>query len=170
MALVLLEGKLAHSFGLAAIVFAGAALTDFLDGYLARRFRITTVLGSFLDTTADKLLVTGALLALVAVGRASPWVTFIIVAREIVVMALRGLAAVDRIVLHSSVWGKLKANLQFLAIFMAMLRFPPRLGPLYTDEWVMWLAAAITIASGAEYLVRIWPALRSPEQVEGGLR
>lgn len=159
MALVLVE-----RYGWAAILFGAAALTDFLDGYLARRWSRTSTLGSFLDTTADKLLVTGALLALMAVDRASPWVTFIIVSREFAIMALRGLAAVDQVVVTTSIWGKLKANVQFVAVVLAMLRVPFQWGGLHPDEWAMWLAATVTLASGLEYLFRFWPVLRAADR------
>ena len=78
---------------LTAALFAFAAATDWVDGYLARRWDVTTKLGSFLDTTADKLLVTGVLIALVAVERASPWVSLIIIGRELMVLGLRGVIA-----------------------------------------------------------------------------
>jgi CDP-diacylglycerol--glycerol-3-phosphate 3-phosphatidyltransferase len=71
------------------VVFVIAALTDFADGYLARRWKITTTLGAFLDTVADKILVIGALLALVEIGTTSSWVAFIIIAREVAIMGLR---------------------------------------------------------------------------------
>ena len=82
--------------GLTAALFAFAAATDWVDGYLARRWEVTTKLGSFLDTTADKLLVTGVLIALVAVERASPWVAIIIIGRELMVLGLRGVIAAER--------------------------------------------------------------------------
>ena len=103
---------------IAAVLFAIAAATDFFDGRLARRWKQTTTLGTFLDTTADKLLVSGVLMALVAVGRASAWIAFIIIGRELVIMGLRGVvSAADGTVVKPSIWGKLKANVQFLAIF-----------------------------------------------------
>ena len=74
----------------AATLFAIAAITDYFDGRLARRWKQTTTLGNFLDTTADKLLVSGVLVSLVAVGRCSMWVAFIIIGRELLVMGLRG--------------------------------------------------------------------------------
>ena len=80
---------LAHSYTAAAVVFVAAAVTDWLDGRLARRWGVTTRLGAFLDTTADKLLVATALLALVSVHRASPWVAFVIVGREFTILGLR---------------------------------------------------------------------------------
>ena len=153
MGLVLAEGRLDHSFGYAAVLFVVTALTDLFDGYLARRREATTTLGAFLDSTADKLLVSGVLLALLAVDRVSVWVAFIIIGREITIMALRALAAVGRTIVKPSIWGKLKANVQFVAIALAMLRLTSPWGPLYLDEWVMIGAALITVASGAEYLM-----------------
>ena len=143
-----------HAFVAAAAVFFVAASTDFLDGYLARRWRSTSTLGSFLDTTADKLLVSGALIALVDVHRASPWIAFIIIGRELVILGLRGAAAATGTVFEPSIWGKLKAAVQFLAILLALLRYQHQLGPLLLDQWVMVAAVVITVISGAEYLAR----------------
>ena len=161
LALVLLADEVDHAFGWAAGVMGVAAFTDFLDGYLARRWRITTTLGAFLDTIADKLLVTGALLALVQVDRAWAWAAFVIVGREIAVSGLRGVAAMDGVLVPPSFWGKLKANVQFLAIFMALLRTADRYGGLYPDEWVMVVAVVVTVASGWGYFSRFARMLRS---------
>jgi len=158
---VLLSDRIDHAFGWAALVMAAAAFTDFLDGYLARRWRITTTLGAFLDTIADKLLVTGALLALVEVGRAWAWAAFIIIGREVAVSGLRGVAAMDGVLVPPSFWGKLKANVQFLAIFIALLRAPNQVGGLYPDEWVMIIAVIVTVGSGWEYFSRFAKVLRS---------
>src|SRR5436853_471710 len=83
-----------------------------------RRRRLETTLGSFLDTTADKLLTSGTLVALVSVGRASAWLATIIIGRELVIMGLRGLIAADGGVMKPSIWGKLKTNTQFVAILL----------------------------------------------------
>jgi CDP-diacylglycerol--glycerol-3-phosphate 3-phosphatidyltransferase len=152
---LLLEGRtVSHAYGIAATLFAIAAATDFLDGFLARRWSATTTLGSFLDTTADKLLVSGVLVALVAAGRASAWIAIVIVGREILILGLKAIAAADGIIVQPSIWGKAKANVQFLAIFMAILRTPDRFGSLYPDQWVMLAAAVVTVLSAAEYLAR----------------
>ncbi len=146
---------LAEAFVPAAALFVFAASTDWLDGFLARRWDTATTLGSFLDTTADKLLVSGALIALVAVERASPWVATIIVGRELLILGLRGaVAMMDGFAFKPSIWGKLKANAQFAAIMLAILRYPARLGPLLLDEWAMLVAALITVISAIEYVVR----------------
>lgn len=137
-----------------AVLFAAAAVTDTLDGYLARRWSLESTLGSFLDTTADKLLTSGTLVALVSVGRASAWVAMIIIGRELLIMGLRGLVAADGMVMKPSIWGKLKTNTQFAAILLAILGPAVSLGPMRLDDWALWIAAAITVASAVEYLVR----------------
>jgi CDP-diacylglycerol---glycerol-3-phosphate 3-phosphatidyltransferase len=159
MALILAGPDHGSAYTVAAIVFAIAASTDFADGYLARRWAVTTKLGSFLDTTADKLLVTGALIALVAVDRASAWIAAIIVGRELLILGLRGVVAADGTVFPPSIWGKVKTNVQFVAIFLAIVHWARELGPLRLDEWAMAAAAAITVASAVEYLARFSSSL-----------
>ena len=130
----------------AAALFALAAVTDYVDGYLARRWRLTTTLGSFLDTTADKLLASGVLVALVAVDHASAWVAIIIIGRELLIMGLRGLVAADGAVMKPSIWGKLKTNVQFVAILIAIMYPDVSLGPWRISDWVLLGAALITRA------------------------
>ncbi|MFQ5967091.1 MAG: CDP-diacylglycerol--glycerol-3-phosphate 3-phosphatidyltransferase [Acidimicrobiia bacterium] len=161
MALILADGSFEASWGLAAVLFALAAVTDILDGLLARRWNITTILGGFIDSTADKLLVSGSLLALLAVGRASVWVAFIIISREILVTAVRGVVALRGEVVPPSAWGKWKTALQFLAVFLAILRLSETVGPYYLDQYAMWIAAAATIASGYQYAKSFWDVIRS---------
>ena len=151
------EGALAW----AAALFTIAALTDFLDGYLARRWKIESTLGAFLDTTADKLLVTGSLMALISIDRVSIWVALIIVMREFIVMALRGLVALSGGLIKPSQLGKAKALIQFLAIGFAFVRFSSPLGPLFLDEWLMGIAVLVTVASGWGYVQAFWETVRT---------
>lgn len=164
MALLILGEGSAAAYAWAGALFAVAALTDFLDGYLARRWDVTTTLGAFLDTTADKMLVTGALVALVEVGRAWSWVAVLIIGRELVIMGLRGVVASSGTVMRPSIWGKLKASVQFVAILLAIWRLPEPLGPLHLDEWAMLVAAGVTVMSGWEYLARFWPVLSTEQE------
>jgi CDP-diacylglycerol--glycerol-3-phosphate 3-phosphatidyltransferase len=143
----------------ATVLFCIAAATDWVDGRLARRWGVTTKLGAFLDTTADKLLVAGVLIALVSVDRASPWLAAIIVGRELVLMGLRGVIAADGTVMSPSSLGKIKTSVQFLAIALAILRPGDPIGGHYIDEWAMLAAAAITVWSAVDYLVRALPVL-----------
>jgi CDP-diacylglycerol--glycerol-3-phosphate 3-phosphatidyltransferase len=155
MALVLAGPDTSWAFPVAGWLFAFAAVTDFVDGRLARRWKQTSVLGSFLDTTADKLLVAGVLIALVQVGRASAWVAAIIVARELLILGLRGaVSAADGTVVAPSMLGKAKANVQFVAIVLAIWRPDVVVGGRFLDQWAMVVAAVVTVWSAVDYLGR----------------
>jgi CDP-diacylglycerol---glycerol-3-phosphate 3-phosphatidyltransferase len=143
----------------AAALFCVAAATDWVDGRLARRWGVTSKLGSFLDTTADKLLVSGVLIALLEDGRASTWIVALIIGRELIIMGLRGVIASEGEIMAPSMLGRLKTSIQFLAIALAVLRPGEPIGGLFLDEWVMLAAAAITVASAVDYLMRALPAL-----------
>jgi CDP-diacylglycerol--glycerol-3-phosphate 3-phosphatidyltransferase len=154
MALILAGADSQGTRVAATIVFVIAALTDFADGYLARRWQLTSTLGAFLDTVADKILVAGALLALVEVGTVSSWIAFIIIAREIAIMGLRSVAALDQSTVPPSWWGKSKAALQFTAISFAILRLDIVIGPWRLDQWLMAAAVVVTVVSAGDYFSR----------------
>ena len=164
MALVLVPDPGDEIEILATALFCVAAATDWIDGRLARRWNVTTKLGSFLDTTADKLLVSGVLIALLGADRASPWIVALIVGRELVLMGLRGVIAAEGAVMAPSFLGKLKTSVQFLAIILAILRPGDEIGGLYIDQWAMLAAAAITVWSAADYLIRALPAVIAEER------
>ncbi len=157
---VIMALLLSHDSTPAVVLFLIAAATDWFDGRLARSWGVTTKLGSFLDTTADKLLVTTTLIALVAVHRASPWVTLVIVAREFTILGLRAAVAAGGLQFETSMLGKWKATVQFVAIALAILRPDVTIGDAYLDQWAMVIAAAVTAWSGADYLARSSAALR----------
>ena len=159
MALLLGEGRKDASV-LAALVFLIASLTDFIDGYLARRWQQVTTLGNFLDTTADKLLVMGALLGLLAIGRVDVWVAFVVIAREVAVLGLRAIAAASAVVISASIWGKLKFNVQVVGITLAILRPDVHLGRLWLDEWAMVAVAIVSAASALDYFSRFGDLVR----------
>lgn len=144
----------------AAAVFALAAATDWFDGRLARRWGVTTPLGSFLDTTADKLLVTSALIGLVAIHRVSPWVTLVIVGREFTILGLRAAVTATGAGFATSMLGRWKATVQFVAVALALLRPDVLIAGVYLDQWATGAAAVITAWSGVEYLARSLTALR----------
>jgi CDP-diacylglycerol---glycerol-3-phosphate 3-phosphatidyltransferase len=132
---------------IAAAVFALAALTDGLDGYIARRRQDITTFGTLVDPLADKLLIVAALVSLVSLDRLAAWVAMVIIAREFAVTGLRALAAERGVVIAASWLGKLKTALQVLAIFALILSDP---SPLWVDV-LLYLAVAVTVASGADY-------------------
>jgi len=104
------------------IVFSVAALTDLVDGWLARRYHIETVLGKLMDPLADKVLVTTALIMLIPLGKITAWVSLLIICREIIVTGLRGLAATTGKVVAAGRVGKLKSNFQYFGL--GFLIFP----------------------------------------------
>jgi CDP-diacylglycerol---glycerol-3-phosphate 3-phosphatidyltransferase len=163
MALVL-YGEDSGAEVIAATLFCIAAATDWVDGRLARRWGVTSKIGSFLDTTADKLLVAGVLIALLDADRASTWIVALIIGRELVLMGLRGVIASEGEVMAPSMLGKLKTSVQFVAIALAILRLGEPVGGLYIDEWAMLAAAVITVGSAVDYLMRALPAVAREER------
>ena len=150
---------LAHSYDAAAIVFVVAAVTDWFDGRLARRWGVTTRLGAFLDTTADKLLVATALIALVSVHRVSPWVALVIVGREFTILGLRTAVESGGRRFETSMLGKWKATIQFGAIALAIVHPDVVIAGVYLDQWAMVIAAIVTAWSGIDYIVQFSAAL-----------
>ncbi|MGI6576392.1 MAG: CDP-diacylglycerol--glycerol-3-phosphate 3-phosphatidyltransferase [bacterium] len=140
---------------IAAGIFALAAITDSLDGYIARRRKEVTKLGKLIDPLADKLLVTAALLSLVEMGRLGAWVAMIIIGREFAVTGLRTVAASEGIVIAASKLGKLKTILQITAILAILLRdYPFSLLNIPFGNITLSLAVILTILSGIDYFVR----------------
>ncbi|MDQ2675865.1 MAG: CDP-diacylglycerol--glycerol-3-phosphate 3-phosphatidyltransferase [Actinomycetota bacterium] len=134
---------------IAAGLFALAALTDGLDGYIARRQRQETTFGKLMDPLADKLLVTAALVSLVSLNRLAAWVAMVIIAREFAVTGLRSVAAERGVVISASWLGKAKTGLQVAAIFglIAFEDSPPGVDAL------VYAAVAMTVISGADYFL-----------------
>ncbi len=145
----------------AAVLFIAAATTDFLDGWIARRYDATTIFGAFLDSTADKLLVTGMLLALLSIDRVLIWFALVIIMREFVVISLRGLTAMTGRSIPPSRGGKVKAAAQFIAITLALLRSGIEFGGFHLDEWVMAAAVVLSVVSAWGYLTAFWAVARA---------
>ena len=132
---------------LAAAVFALAAVTDGLDGYIARSRGAVTTFGKLMDPIADKLLIAAALVSLVSLDRLAAWVAMVIIAREFAVTGLRAIAAERGVVISASWMGKVKTVLQIAAVF-ALIALDP--APLWVDLLV-YAAVAMTVISGADY-------------------
>lgn len=143
----------------AGVVFAAASFTDFLDGYLARKWKMVTDFGKFADPLADKLLTTVAFLYMMRDGVCSPVVLAIILAREFAVSGLRMVAASAKNgkVIAANMWGKVKTVMQMLTIifyfFAAALAGPDAVGTVSSvTNWLCWGVAAVTAISGIKYL------------------
>lgn len=144
-----IEGREFIGLGL----FLVASLTDFLDGFLARRRKEVTALGKLLDPAADKILTSAAFISLVGLGLAPAWMVVVVIAREFAVSSLRSLAAAQDVVLAASFAGKVKTVTQIVAI--SLLIISDQLGSFdLLAPLSLWVALAATLYSGIEYFVR----------------
>jgi CDP-diacylglycerol--glycerol-3-phosphate 3-phosphatidyltransferase len=149
------EITITYSEIIATIIFIIAASTDGLDGYIARKKKLVTNLGKFLDPLADKLLITAALVSLVDRGSVEAWMAIVIISREFAVTGLRLVAAVDGQVIAASKLGKIKTIVQIVAICVVMLNnFPFGAVGIPFDIFAMWVAVIITIYSGIDYFMK----------------
>lgn len=143
----------------AAIVFVVAAVTDLLDGYVARKTGQITKLGRLLDPIADKLLVLSALILLVQVDRVSALVAILIIAREVAVTGLRAIAASEGLIMSAEVTGKYKMALQVIAIVLLVLEgtVVETIGNLHLAGIVtLYLSLILGYVSGAQYVWSFW--------------
>ena len=132
---------------IAAGVFALAAFTDSLDGYIARQLNAVTTFGKLMDPIADKLLIAAALIALVSLDRLAAWIAMVIIAREFAVTGLRLVAAERGVVIQASWLGKAKTILQVAAIICLIAVNPAPLGV----DLLVYAAVAVTVISGIDY-------------------
>jgi len=144
---VALLGETPNGDALAAGVFALAATTDGLDGYIARRRQDVTTFGKLMDPLADKLLIVAALVSLVSLNRLAAWVAMVIIARELAVTGLRAVAVEQGVVISASWLGKVKTTLQVAAVF-ALIIWNPSPWPV---DVLVYLAVAATVISGLDY-------------------
>ena len=157
----------------AAMVYIVAAVTDFLDGWLARRRGLVSVLGKFLDPLADKLLVMAVLVLLVDMGRAPMWAVVIILARELSITSLRVIAISEGVVIQAGQGGKDKTALQMVAILLLIVHHPYEIdffvwrAPADLHEiglWLLYLSVVFAITSAGEYIKLFVDAVEAKEQ------
>jgi CDP-diacylglycerol--glycerol-3-phosphate 3-phosphatidyltransferase len=149
----------------AAAVFSLASVTDWLDGYLARRMGIVTIFGKFLDPIADKLIVMAALIMILPFGRVPAWMVLVILGREIIITGLRGIASSEGIVIQASNLGKFKTIFQLVAIIGLLLHYEynwlfgiehqlVHVNMHNVGMFFLWIATLLTVWSGVDYLAR----------------
>ncbi len=162
---------------IATLFFVLGSATDFLDGYLARRYKLVSPLGIFLDLTADKVFVSAVLIALVQVGLVPAWIVAIIVAREFLVTGLRSMASAKGKVIPAGKWGKQKTLITMIAMSALLLAkglgahqlslFPPMLN--FTSQTVNFSEILLLLADAGLILATIWTVLSGAEYMIGGL-
>src|SRR5579883_2824118 len=165
------------AFLVATILFALASITDYLDGYLARRFKVVSPLGVFLDLTADKVFVVAILIALVQIGLVPAWIVFIIVTREFLVSGLRSVAATRGRVIPAGMWGKQKTFITLVAMGALLLAkglgahqlslFPPYL--VFNSQTLVPAELLLLLADALLILAVVWTAFSGIEYMIGAL-
>ncbi|MCE9576149.1 MAG: CDP-diacylglycerol--glycerol-3-phosphate 3-phosphatidyltransferase [Deltaproteobacteria bacterium] len=140
----------------ACSLFLLGAATDWLDGWLARRMGLVTVLGKFLDPLADKLIVLSTLVILVGAGRAPAWLTVLLMSRELAVTGLRAIASQEGLVIAAGTSGKIKTVMQLAGIALLLAHYPIELGPVTIDchqigTWIVYASLVMSLLSAVEY-------------------
>jgi CDP-diacylglycerol--glycerol-3-phosphate 3-phosphatidyltransferase len=148
---VVLLTKYSNRVGLG--IFLVAAVTDYFDGYFARRMKKITRLGTLLDPIADKLLMSAAFISLVELGLARAWMVVIIIGREFAVSGLRSIAAQQGVTIAASPLGKTKMISQVVAISLLIVSY--ELGEFrFTSELALWLVVLFSLVSGVDYFLK----------------
>jgi CDP-diacylglycerol---glycerol-3-phosphate 3-phosphatidyltransferase len=140
---------------MAALIFASAALTDWLDGHLARSTKQVTTLGKLLDPIADKILLAAGLIPLVGLGRVPAWMAAVLLIREFAVSGLREIAAAEQVIIHASPMAKAKTVLQITAILLLILNYQtwPLSFPT-VGMGLLTLSLVLSLVSGVEYYLK----------------
>jgi len=155
MALLMTEKPVYQIISLA--VFIIASLTDMIDGKIARKYNQVTTFGKFADPLADKMLIAGAMIALMKYDLVSGWTLFIVLSREFIVSGIRLSAISEGKVIAASMWGKAKTVSQMAAVIVAILLLAFNILPAYmhiiTDIFI-WISVLLTVISGIDYYVK----------------
>lgn len=140
---------------MAALIFGSAALTDWLDGHLARSTQQVTTLGKLLDPIADKILLAAGLIPLVGLGRVPAWMAAIMLIREFAVSGLREIAAAEQVIIHASPTAKAKTVMQIVAILFLILDYHVWPFTFYmVGMGLLTMSLVLSLISGAEYYVK----------------
>ncbi|MBQ8767513.1 MAG: CDP-diacylglycerol--glycerol-3-phosphate 3-phosphatidyltransferase [Clostridia bacterium] len=159
---VILTESLPHRFLIACIIFSIAAISDAIDGHLARKNNQITNFGKFLDPIADKVLTTSALLAFMSMGLCNIWIVMLVLTREFAIASVRMIAASGGVVIPANIWGKIKTVSQM--VFTILIMLLAEIWEILTDinvnlpelslvsNGLLWITAVLTIISGIIYL------------------
>lgn len=138
---------------IAVAIFIIASITDFLDGYLARRDNLVTNFGKFMDPLADKLLVGAALICLVETGQLPAWMVVIIISREFIISGFRLIASDNGVVIAASYWGKFKTVSQMFMVIVLILNIQNAVFQMIGNV-LMWVSLVLTIVSLTDYVIK----------------
>ncbi len=161
---------------IAGWLYGATAITDLLDGWLARKWNLISVFGKFMDPLADKLLVMATLVYMTRMGRIPAWIVVVLIGREIAVTGLRSIASSEGVVIAAGESGKWKAALQMVGIACLVLHFPHPVVPFWphpvdlniAGQWLVLISLVFSVTSAVEYVGLFIAAVEAKEQRHGG--
>lgn len=140
-----------------AVLFIAAALTDLLDGYIARRYHIVTTMGKFLDPIADKLIVNTAMIMLIPIDRIPAWIAAVIIIRDFIVDGIRNIASAEGLIIAASPLGKRKTLCQIFAVSALMIHYPVfGFDTHVVGLVILYIALTLTVLSGIDYFLKFY--------------
>jgi len=140
-----------------AALFVLASITDFLDGFIARRYNMITTMGKFLDPLADKLIVNSAMILMIPSGRIEAWIVVIIIMRDLIIDSTRSIASSEGIYIQASILGKQKTLAQIIAVTALMIHYPfLGLDSHFIGTIILYVAFLLTIYSGLDYVIKFY--------------
>ena len=145
-----------------AVLFIIASISDYFDGYYARKFNAVSNMGKFMDPIADKILVTSILVMLIPLDKIDPYMVIVILARDTLISGLRQVAAADQIIIAAQASGKWKTALQMVAIPAVIIGEKSWGIPFdKIGYWVLWVSTILSVTSGIQYVVGYLKALKT---------
>jgi len=141
-------------------LFIMAALMDILDGYIARRYRVETVMGKFLDPIADKLIINTAMILMIPIGRIPAWIVAIIIMRDFIIDGIRSIASSDGLIIQASALAKQKTLCQNFAVSALMIYYPLfGVDAHAVGMFILYIALVLSIVSGIDYVLKFYFAI-----------
>ena len=140
-----------------AALFALASITDFLDGFTARKYNMITTMGKFLDPLADKIIINSAMILMIPIGRIDAWIVAIIIMRDLIVDGIRSIASSEGIYIQASMLGKQKTVAQSIAVTALMIHYSfLGLDAHFVGTVVLYVALVLTVYSGLDYFIKFY--------------
>ena len=152
----MLVSAIPYSKYIALVVFVVASLTDTLDGYIARKYKLISNFGKFMDPLADKLLVSSAMICLVSLNRIPAWVVIVIISREFIISGFRLVASDAGVVIAASWGGKIKTVVQMIMVMILSIHNPV---VAVIEQILIYLALVLTVVSLLDYLIKNWKVM-----------
>jgi CDP-diacylglycerol--glycerol-3-phosphate 3-phosphatidyltransferase len=143
-----------------AILFVIASVTDFVDGYIARKYQMITTMGKFLDPIADKIIVNTAMILMIPIGRIPAWIVAITIVRDLIVDVIRSIASSEGIYIQASILGKQKTLAQIIAVTALMIHFSIfGIDAHVVGTVILYVAFFLTIYSGIDYFIKLYQSI-----------